>query len=417
MPEAYLPAAEVAPPVEVAPHAAVAALVRLVLDYRMVTLAIASAALGLDNRRSVVDLPLLLLGLGAANFVALLAWHRVSPFIMRHPIVLALDYVVTLGVLLLTGVDGPLLFYALGTAFLAGLLYGQRGAAVFAALLVVGYAGAYAGDQSAGLRGFQALVGMPSLFVLLVAGAAGVRGLLVRQAQMEAELVTVQTEAAAARERSRLARELHDSLGKTLHGMALLAGTLPRWLERDPQRAAREARAISSSAERAAEQARELLHGMRADRLDLPLHEAVSGFVRGWSVQSGVETELAVDPVPGVAAEARYELFWILREALRNVERHAAASCVRIGLRAEGEVAELTVADDGLGLGEPDLDLLAMGGHFGLLGMRERAEQVGGELTVERRAPRGTLVRARVPLATRAAVARRDGRLRAGSGA
>lgn len=390
--------ADVAPHGEVAPHAAIAALARLVLDYRIVTLAIASAALPFQDGDPVVDLPLLLLALGAANLLPVLAWNRVSPFLMRHPLVLAADYLVTLSVLLVTGVDGPLLFYALGTAFLAGVLYGRRGAAVFAVLLVVGYAYALLNGPASALMGFQALVGMPSLFVLLVAGAAGVRALLVRQAQVEAELVTARTEAATAQERARLARELHDSLGKTLYGMVLLAGALPHWLERDPARAAREARALSAAAESAAEQARELLHGLRADRLELPLHEAARGFVGTWSQQTGVDAELEVEPVPGVVPEVRYELFWILREALRNVERHAAAGRVRIGLHVmDGEV-ELTVADDGLGLGEPDLEGLAMGGHFGLLGMRERAQHVGGELTVDQRHPRGTRVSARVPL-------------------
>lgn len=392
--------------VDVAPHAAVAALARLVLDYRIVTLAVASAALRFADVESGVDLPLLLLGLGVANALPLLRWGRVAPFMMRHPVVLAADYLVTLGVLLVTGVDGPLLSYTLGTAFLAGVLYGRRGAGVFAALMVVGYAYALTLGPTP-VRGFQQVIGTPSLYVLLVAGAAAVRSLLVRRAEVEAELAIVRTEAATAQERARLARELHDSLGKTLHGMAMLAGGLPRWLERDPARAAQEACVLGASAERAAEQARDLLHGMRADRLELPLPEAVAGFVTSWSQLSGVAAELALEPVPGVGAEARYELFWVLREALRNVERHAGADKVRVGLAAERGQVELTVADDGVGLGEPDLERLAMAGHFGLVGMRERAESVGGELTLRPRSPRGTLLVARVP----ATVARDAGEL------
>lgn len=395
--------------VEVAPHAAVAALARLVLDYRIVTLAVASAALPFGSRPEAVDLPLLLLALGLANALPLLRWGRVAPFLMRHPIVLALDYVVTLGVLLSTGINGPLLYYTLGTAFLAGVLYGRGGAGIFAALLVAGYAYAYVSGPPSQMGGFQAVVGTPSLYVLLVAGAAAVRTLLVRQAQIEAELVVAQTEAATAQERSRLARELHDSLGKTLHGMALLAGALPRWLERDPARAAAEARVLGGSAELAAQQARELLHGMRADRLELPLHDAVRGFVRGWCDGNGLAVDLDVAAVSAVSTEVRYELFWILREALRNVERHAAATRVRVRLAATDHLVELVVADDGVGLGHPDLDGLALGGHFGLLGMRERAQLVGGELTLTQECPSGTRVTARVPLIRAGAAPARAG--------
>lgn len=385
--------------VEVAPHAAVAALARLVLDYRLVTLVVATAGLRFQDRDTHVDLPLLLLALGVANALPLLRWSRIAPFVMRHPVLLAADYLVTLGVLLATGVDGPLLSYTLGTAFLAGVLYQRAGAAIFAALLVAGYLYALQLDGSAfAAAGFQSFVGTPSLYVLLAVGAAAVRTLLLRQAGVEAELAAVRTEAATAQERGRLARELHDSLGKTLYGLTLLAGALPRWIERDPSRAAVEARTLASSAHDAAEQARELLYGMRADRLELALDDAVRGFVQAWSAESGVPADLQVEPVSRVDPSARYELFWILREALRNVQRHARADSVRVALTSCGADVALTVADDGVGMDRADLDALAAGGHFGVLGMRERAECVGGTLTVDRGTPRGTVLVATVPL-------------------
>jgi signal transduction histidine kinase len=93
---------------------------------------------------------------------------------------------------------------------------------------------------------------------------------------------------------------------------------------------------------------------------------------------------MAVEEVGELHAVAERELEWILREALRNIERHARASTVTVRLRRLGGRAVLTVADDGAGFEVPDeLEELARGRHFGVTGMRERAQLAGGELNVE----------------------------------
>jgi signal transduction histidine kinase len=93
---------------------------------------------------------------------------------------------------------------------------------------------------------------------------------------------------------------------------------------------------------------------------------------------------MAIEEVGELHAVAERELEWILREALRNIERHARASTVTVRLRRLGGRAVLTVADDGAGFEVPDeLEELARGRHFGVTGMRERAQLAGGELNVE----------------------------------
>ena len=97
-----------------------------------------------------------------------------------------------------------------------------------------------------------------------------------------------------------------------------------------------------------------------------------------------MQVALAVEEVGELHPVAERELEWIMREALRNVERHAGASQVTVRLRRLGGRAVLTVADNGAGFEVPDeLVELARGRHFGVTGMRERALLAGGELSVE----------------------------------
>jgi signal transduction histidine kinase len=392
------------------PQRTLADLSRLVLDFRLVTLLIATvylSVLGAD-----VALSWVLIAVGLANLLPLLRWQQVAPSLLRHPTYLAVDLVVTLGLLVLTGVEGPLVYYTLGTAFLAGVLYSYRGAVVFSFLLAAGYLGvrgvAFPVDGAA-FGEFETLIGTPSMYVLLALGAAAIRGLLLRQAETEAQLVRAQAEAAAGAERARLARELHDTLAKTVEGMALLASSLPVWVARDPERAVADARVLTEASQSAAVQARELLQDLRSDRLDVPLHELVHRSAEAWSQDAGIPVFVDAQPVTDLDPGRRYELLAILREALRNVRTHAAAQSVAVELREDERGLTLRVDDDGRGLDvELDVDRLAEGGHFGVLGMRERAERAGGTLSIGTARVGGTAVVVRLPAETPAfAVARR----------
>ena len=219
---------------------------------------------------------------------------------------------------------------------------------------------------------------LPALYPLIAAAGAGLRGLLDRQAATESEL-------ASQSERARLARDMHDSLAKTVSGMGFAALALARHIERDPATAAAEARKLAEDARQATREAREIIVGLRADAGEqLPLTAALQAEARNWAEASGVQVALAVEEVGELHPVAERELEWIMREALRNVERHAGAKQVTVRLRRLGGRAVLTVADDGAGFEMPDdLEELARGRHFGVTGMRERALLAGGELSVE----------------------------------
>ncbi len=203
----------------------------------------------------------------------------------------------------------------------------------------------------------------------LVAAWAALRHWL-RDSKLEARV------AAAQAERARLAREMHDSLSKTLDALALGAAALPATLD-EPDQAARLARTLRDGSLTAARDARALIDGLRARPGDAPLHELLRAACQEWSAGTGVPVRLRAAPV-AVHPELVVDIVEIAREALRNIAVHAQARLVEVTLHQGREVL-LAITDDGLGVadsgGPPE-------GRYGLLGMAERARLAGGRLRV-----------------------------------
>ena len=358
---------------------------KLILAARAGVLLLTLISLTGEDDRDLVAI--LLVVAAAASFVPLHWWDRVGPALVRHPAYLAAELMLAALILLLTPVQSPFFYFTLGTALLGGLLYGYAGAAVFSLLLVAVYV--WSLDVRADVDQipdtFQTYVGLPALFPLVAAAGAAARRLLDRQAEAESRLAEEERRAAAESERARLARDMHDSLAKTVSGIGFAALALSRRIERDPQGAMDEARRLADDARQATRQAREIIVGLRADSGEsLPLGSALALSAQNWAAETGVELQLAIEEVGELHPQTARELEWILREALANCKRHARATTVAVRLRRLGARAVLTVADDGVGFDVPDeLDELAGGRHFGVGGMRERAVLAGGDLSLE----------------------------------
>jgi signal transduction histidine kinase len=185
---------------------------------------------------------------------------------------------------------------------------------------------------------------------------------------------------------------MHDSLGKTLHGIALAAEALPVWVERDPPTAVRYAHGLADAANQAAAEARSLLVRMRSDEPDRPLAQVLADQCRRWAAQTGIECTFETDGAVDLSTDARYEALAIVSEALENVHRHAGATRAVVSLvgAADG-VVRVEVVDDGRGFVVPE-DGLSPPHHFGLTGMRERAVQAGAHLAVASQLGQGTRV-------------------------
>jgi signal transduction histidine kinase len=387
-----------------APDPSVRSLVRLVLLFRLIALNVTIFELpGSPNQ-----VPGVMAGLVVAAFASFLPlryWDRWAGPLSTRPVFLAADLMLNLTIYAYLGPASPFFLYTLGTPLLAGLLFRTTGAILLGFAMLAGYyvLVVLSGNGLAELRAheardIQALVVLPALYPLAAAGGAAVRGLLDRQAVTQLALAGAERRAAAGAERARVAREMHDSLGKTLYGIALAARGLSHRVEAEAPGAAAAARDLSAAAQVAAEEARGLISDLRSDTLDRPLGDALERYVREWSDRNGIAAHLQADGVDLPHPGTRYELFCIVREALENVERHAGATRVQVLLRDMAPDVVLSVVDDGVGIGgEGDARSLQTNGHYGLIGMAERGERIGATVRIAGQRGAGTTIIVRLP--------------------
>lgn len=381
-------------------------LVRVLIVFRTLVLLITVLVLPSAHLTPVVALAVVLAAL--LSYLPLRYWDRVGGSLSRHPAYLATEVLLATLILAAAGARSPFFYFTLGTAALAGVIYGRRGAIAFSALLMAAY-------QLVALEGLpsmqplhdvQSVVFAPLLYpAALIAGIAA-RELIERGIQTET-LLRERTEALAAeRERLRVARELHDSLAKTVEGLAMSASMLPARCRRDPVVAARVAGELAADARQAALEARALMSDLRPSaELEMPLAEAVKRRAKSFAERSGIAvTVLAdVEESPGLARPTKHELLRILGEALVNASRHGRASEITVSLEDRPGALRLTVSDDGAGLPDSvDIEQLKANGHFGLAGMHERARAIGATLEIAPADGGGAAISVQLPRAATA---------------
>ena len=194
-----------------------------------------------------------------------------------------------------------------------------------------------------------------------------------------------------SRERNRLARELHDVLAHTLSGVAVELEGLRATLGRDPE----QSRALLNNSLQAVRagltETRRALQELRAQPLeDLGLALAVRSLAESYASRDDFKIELIIDDDPGDYPDNVQQcVYRIAQEALANAADHAQPKNVRVVLKREQGCLLLIIRDDGCGFDPADP---ANKLHYGLLGMRERAEMIGGSLSVESWVGEGTQV-------------------------
>ncbi|HLZ47961.1 MAG TPA: GAF domain-containing sensor histidine kinase [Candidatus Limnocylindria bacterium] len=204
----------------------------------------------------------------------------------------------------------------------------------------------------------------------------------------------------AANERKKVAQEIHDGIAQELTGVVLTLEACQRALDRDPAtlgptlaKAAREARATLADV-------RQYMSALRAkEGGDINLPSTVARLVDEVRRQTGLRVEMEEQ-----GAERELEppleraVMRIVGESLRNVAQHAHATAAKLGLSYGERDITIVVEDDGVGFdAESTIAVATENGHFGLAGMRERAESIGGTFTVLSQPGRGSIVTAVLP--------------------
>jgi signal transduction histidine kinase len=389
---------------------ALQALCRQVFGFRLAMIAVASP-LAIERARPGIPTWLVCGAVVVTFMVSYLLfrdWERFGPLLLRYPAVLAADMMLS-GLLLVTATTQSTLAYVCVCGpLLGGLAYGWRSAAVLAAFQSLIVAVAYAVEERAGLADTLLLPGF-----CVIAGAVGVslRNLMLRfgvasHALTETRARLAVREAIEA-EQSRLARHMHDSVAKSLHGVALAADGLAASAGRkDTETVRDQAELVSRAARRAAAESRELLSDLRRDSgtdgsvqvaAELQARTADVGRRTGLRATFRVLGDAELPPVPHAVAR---QLFTIVSEALENAHRHARPQEIAVTASVVRSALRISVIDDGRGLPTgTSLEELRNAGHFGLVGMVERAVGVGARIRIGRgHAAHGTEVRLDLPL-------------------
>jgi signal transduction histidine kinase len=246
----------------------------------------------------------------------------------------------------------------------------------------------------------------------LSAFAASVAQRLQAERSVEIERLRYGMEA-RERERTRWAREIHD---ETVQGLGALRLKLANARDLDTDRGSA-SEALSSAVDAVLEGLGEEIDGLRhlitelrpAALDDLGLAAALEALARRMQAIDGLDVETEIDLGPEhdpkrLDPELESTIYRVVQEALTNVSRHAEAERAVVSVTERDGIVRASVTDDGKGL--PEADRLGprgdgLEGGFGMSGMRERAELVGGELELVPAPGKGTVMRLAVPLAGR----------------
>ena len=338
--------------------------------------------------------------LAAIVFLALtsmvgLSWPRTPELLQQHPLIAVADILVSTALMFGLGVDNPLVLATLSTSAIIGVLVRPVAAALSTVVLVGGYVVAAAGSEG---QSFVTILALPLMFVSVVVMGQAFRVVGERKRESERAFADLVSGAAAAQERSRLARELHDSTAKTLQGLALGARSLDLWIEREPQRAKEHAKDIADSADEAIGKLRTLLSTLRHDQPDLPFNRTLEALARDLGQLHGVRVRTALPAVELSDASVRYELLTAAREAITNAATHSGSRVVDLRMRVDGAEVVVEVEDAGSGFDPATLAESELAGHFGVRGYTERMTGVGGRAEVDSEPGRGTRVRLTAPV-------------------
>lgn len=218
---------------------------------------------------------------------------------------------------------------------------------------------------------------------------------LQRLTSHNAELAEKAGVAAAIEERQRLARELHDAVSQQLFAISMTATAVSRTFDKDPERAKRQIQLIEEMASLAQSEMRALLLHLRPVHLEgKSLPQALTDLLKEFQAKLPMEIYWQIDEGIHLSRGIEEQLFRISQEALSNTLRHSRASRLEVRLIYRPGSIRLTIEDNGIGFDPNEKKQTS----YGLLTMRERANEIGGAFHLFTTPGRGTRIEVRVPL-------------------
>lgn len=210
-----------------------------------------------------------------------------------------------------------------------------------------------------------------------------------RRSRKRAEELTLEVQELAAQvERSRIARDIHDSLGHSLVALGVQLEVAQKFQDGIPVKLQHAVKMSKQLADDCLNDVRRSLHSLRQG--DLDFQQAILQFTQTLFVPPlEIETNINLPLLPATLSN---QLYFILKEGLMNIQKHAHATQVVIKADATDDEIRLTLTDDGCGF-EPNIPPTGLG----LQGMGERTRLIGGELTLQSTIGEGTTLHVRIP--------------------
>ena len=195
---------------------------------------------------------------------------------------------------------------------------------------------------------------------------------------------------AVTRERNRIAQELHDTLSHTLSGLSVQLETMKAYWEIDRNECRKMLDKSLSVTRAGLEETRRAVMALRAKPLEeLGLEKAIREMAKEATTHSNMKLDISVSSMPALPPSLEQCIYRIAQESITNVLRHAHASNLKVRLEKRNGNVLMAIEDDGIGFEEQaDSD----NQHFGLTGMKERAELVNGHLKITSHPGLGTMV-------------------------
>ncbi|RJO61896.1 MAG: sensor histidine kinase [Dehalococcoidia bacterium] len=347
------------------------------------------------------------LGLGAANIMAWYFSRRLDTMNGQTVLgrsIFAVDGLASWGLMLLFIREPSAIIYAIFALVVieGAVRFSLIGSLLTGAFFILGLSAAWIYrvsflDMSFDLAAYVFWVGLITLISIMV-------GMVVRESRKQrAYAEALSTEKTLLLERRRISNELHDTVLKSLQGLALEAHALSRVSERkDTHPVEERARYIEEVCNSMSQEIRGVVFELRDENGNV--HEGIKpqieGIVGSWRKKSGIAAELVFSgEVPELPLKRAHDLRRMVEEALANIQRHSGASRVKVSLVSTDELLKLEICDNGHGFTctTEDLYSFVRMGRLGLVSMKERVELAGGSFLINSDG-RGTVISVVIPL-------------------